>query len=83
MSCQNAGKRSQVGQSVLKPIENLSQWKEDVKEDRPISPLVKHQEEENINSKPSFKLENRSSKSKFSEIKAAKQEVGVDTSLSS
>ncbi|PON32257.1 eisosome protein [Trema orientale] len=82
-SCQNAGKRSQAGHSVLKPIENLSQRKEDVKEDRPISPLVKHQEKENISSKPRFKLEYHSSKSKFSEIKAAEQEIGVDTSLSS
>ncbi|PON42762.1 hypothetical protein PanWU01x14_279390 [Parasponia andersonii] len=71
-SFQNAGKRSQIGQSVLKPIENLPQWKEDVKEDRPISQLVKHQEKENISSKPSFKLENQSSKSKFRKLPSKK-----------
>lgn len=82
-SCRNAGKRSQFGHlSVLNPIENLTQWKE-VKEERPISPLFKHQEKENIDLKPSIKQENRSSKSKFSEIKATEQEVRVDTSLSS
>lgn len=81
--CRNAGKRSQFGHSVLNPIENLTQWKEDVKEERPISPLVKHQDKENISLEPSLKLKNHSSNAKLSEIKAAEQEVGVDTSLSS
>ncbi|XP_062084369.1 uncharacterized protein LOC133790669 isoform X2 [Humulus lupulus] len=88
-SSQNGVKRSRFGHSsVLNSIENLTQWEEFKEERLPISshsPLVKqHQEKENIiSSEPSFKLESHNSKPKFSEVKAAEQEVGVDTSLSS
>ncbi|KAF4379862.1 hypothetical protein F8388_012657 [Cannabis sativa] len=88
-SSQNGVKRSRFGHSsVLSPIENFTQW-EVFKEERPLPishpQLVKHhQEKENsISLEPSFKVERHNSKPKFSEVKAAEQEVGVDTSLSS
>lgn len=92
-SCQNARNRSQYFNSVLNPIENLSQWKE-VQERPNQPPLKKHyQGKENtsleldiiisISPEPSFKLSNQNLKPESRALKPAEDEIGVETSLSS
>ncbi|KAL5566858.1 hypothetical protein UlMin_030022 [Ulmus minor] len=84
-SRQDARNKVQFGHSVLNPIENLTQWKEVVKE-RHFSPPPEDQDKENVNLEqnfPSLKQAN-CSKSKLGEVKPKEQEeIGVDTSLSS
>lgn len=90
-SCQNARDRSQYVNSVLNPIENLTQWKE--VQERQVPPPLKRQGKENtslelamnipVSAEPIFKMSNTNVKPKSSDLKPAEHVIGVDTSLSS
>ncbi|KAF3452363.1 hypothetical protein FNV43_RR02796 [Rhamnella rubrinervis] len=90
-SCQNARDRSQYVNSVLNPIENLTQWKE--AQETPVPPPLKHEGKENasselamsipVSAEPIFEMSNPNLKPKLSDLKPAEHEIGVDTSLSS
>ncbi|KAH7839801.1 hypothetical protein Vadar_009077 [Vaccinium darrowii] len=86
---QNEGRKDL--ESVLNPVENLTQWRAK-KSAKPPTPL-KDQEKENINvekvltvpfgEEPHSKFSNRDSKQRFNHSKYDLDDIAVDTSLSS
>ncbi|XP_042516558.1 rRNA biogenesis protein rrp36-like [Macadamia integrifolia] len=88
---QNARDRSKYVQSVLNPVENLSQWKAVKAKPRAATPPLKNQKENGhfeqetqipFNPEPTSKVPLLKSSQSFSHSRHIKQETAVDASLS-